>query len=272
MPVISLLTDFGTQDEYVGVVKGVILGINPAAILVDITHAVDPQDVAAAAHVIASAVGYFPPGSIHLTIVDPGVGSHRQIVAARMGGHLFVAPNNGILSRVADETRPEEMVHVTNDRWFLHPVSRTFHGRDIFAPVAGHLSMGVDLKSLGPPLNPDDLVRLPPAGPSQDGQGRLKGTVVTVDRFGNLVTDIDMRDLKPLVDKSGNQGLNIEIAGRRILGLSPSYSHVPSGMLLAIAGSRNCLEIAMNRGNAARELKVTRGHPVRVWAQRADSG
>jgi S-adenosylmethionine hydrolase len=268
MTVISLLTDFGTQDEYVGVVKGVILGINPAATIVDLSHAVAPQDVPAAAYLIKSAFRYFPRGSVHVTIVDPGVGSRRAIVAARMGGHTFVAPDNGILSLLLVEEHPEQIVSVTNEQWFLQPVSRTFHGRDIFAPVAGHLSLGVDLASLGLPMNSGDLVRLPFSHPSMGPSGRLEGVVVTVDRFGNLVTNIDMPRLQPLVDQAGDRGLIIEVGGRQIDGLAVSYSHYGPGGLLAIAGSRDCLEIAVNMGNAAEILNVKPGAPVQVWLAR----
>lgn len=268
MTVISLLTDFGTQDEYVGVVKGVILGVDPAATIVDLSHAVAPQDVSAAAYLITSAFRYFPKGSVHVIIVDPGVGSSRRIVAARMGGHVFLAPDNGVLSMLFAEEQPEQVVAVTNERWFLQPVSRTFHGRDIFAPVAAHLSLGVDLASLGPAVNAEDLVRLPFCLPSIGATGRLAGVVVTVDRFGNLATNIDMPRLQPLIDKGGCRRLVIEVAGLQIYGVALSYSQFPPGGLLAIIGSRNCLEIAVNMGNAAEMLKVKPGAPVQVWLAR----
>lgn len=265
MTVISLLTDFGTQDEYVGVVKGVILGINPDVTIVDLSHAVAPQDVVTAAYLIKSAFCYFPRGSVHVIIVDPGVGSSRRIVAARADGHVFVAPDNGVLSLLFDEKQPEQIVSVTNERWFLQPVSRTFHGRDIFAPVAGHLSLGLDPASLGAPVKGEDLVRLAVSLPAIGTTGCLEGAVVTVDRFGNLVTNIAMSHLQPLVDRGGDRGVIIEVAGRKIRGLAASYAQYPSGGLLAVIGSRNCLEIAVNMGNAAEFLDVKAGTPVHVW-------
>lgn len=265
MTVISLLTDFGTQDEYVGVVKGVILAVNPAAIIVDLSHTIAPQDVSAAAYLLKSAFRYFPKDSVHAVIVDPGVGSNRQIVAVRMGGHLFVAPDNGVLSLLLSEGQPDQVVAVTDERWFLHPVSRTFHGRDIFAPVAAHLSLGVDPASLGPAVKADDLMRLSFSSPTIGPSGRLAGEVVFIDRFGNLATNIDTAHLQPLIDQAGDHGLIIEVAGRQMNGLALSYSHFQPGRLLAIIGSRNSLEIAVNMGNAAEVLNVKPGAPVHVW-------
>lgn len=272
MAIITLLTDFGTQDEYVGVLKGVILGVNPAATLVDITHEIAAQDVAGAAYTLAAAYTYFPEGSIHVVVVDPGVGSDRQIIGIRINGQLFLAPNNGVLSRVIDRYPIDDIVSVVNENYFRHPISYTFHGRDIFAPVAGHLSLGVELGAMGPRLPEHRIARLDtplPKKPEKDDRGRLKGRIIAgeiikVDRFGNLITNIHWRHMEPMLLNNKKDLLVIEVGERCIEGLAESYAHVPQGEPLAILGSRNCLEIAVRDGNAAEVLKLRRGDTVRI--------
>lgn len=276
MAIITLLTDFGTQDEYVGVVKGVILGVNPAATLVDITHEIAAQDVAGAAHTMAAAYTYFPEGSIHLVVVDPGVGSDRQIIGIRTNGHLFLAPNNGVLSMVIDRYPIDDIVSVTNEHYFRHPVSYTFHGRDIFAPVAGHLSLGVELGAMGPRLPDHRIVRLDTPLPEKDFRGRLEGKIIAgkiikIDRFGNLITDIHRRHMEPMLLNNKKASLVIEAGDRSIRGLAESYAHVPLGEPLAIVGSRNSLEIAVRQGNAAEVLKLRRGDTVWIRVDTVDT-
>ena len=267
MPVITLLTDFGLTDEYVGAMKGAILSINPAATLIDISHAVSPQDVNQAADLLASAYPYFPPATIHVSVVDPGVGSQRRILAMAMDGHIFVAPDNGLLAPLVKIHPPTAIVSVQNRRFFRNPVSQTFHGRDIFAPVAGHLSVGVALTELGPRLGAGQLV---PAAdvqtPVPTADGSLTGRIVAVDHFGNLITDIDHRQLKQITDRHTGRSLNVRIGRHRLQGLAESYTAVAAETPLAIIGSRGKLELAVNRGSAADYFGSGRGDQVTVTA------
>ena len=270
MPVISLLTDFGTDDEYVGLVKAVIYGIAPEAAIVDLCHRIDPHDIGAAALLLANAWPYFPEGSVHLAVVDPGVGSDREILAASVRGHTFVAPDNGLLTRVLDGADSARVVRVQNSDYFLAEVSRTFHGRDVFAPVGAHLFRGLALERLGPPADPNRLCRLDLTAPGAGAEGELVGSVVWVDRFGNLITDIDSAALMRLSPTGWKRRLTIEIRGRQLAGVSRSYTQVPPGAMLALIGSRGTLEIAANQGNASTLLDCGRGEPVRV--KRENSG
>lgn len=252
MAVITLLSDFGLDDEFVGVMKGVILTINPQARIVDITHGIAPQDLVSAAYCVRSAFRYFPKGTVHVVVVDPGVGSSRAIVAVQLQGHTFLAPDNGVLTLVLDEYRADGIVRITNERLFLHPVSRTFHGRDIMAPVAGHLSRGIAMEQLGPGVSAEDLQRLPLVPARFKADGTLEGQVALIDRFGNLITNIDSEKVTNLAVKSGDRGIAIRIGQHRIEGLSQSYADVPPGTPLAIVGSKGYLEIAINCGRAER--------------------
>ena len=259
---ITLLSDFGLDDEYVGVMKGVILATHSQARIVDITHRIAPQDLVAAAYCIRSAYRYFPRGTVHVVVVDPGVGSSRSIVAVKLQGHTFLAPDNGVLTLVLEERRADEIVRVSNDRLFLKPVSRTFHGRDIMAPVAGHLSMGLQMDRLGPGVAAEDLKRLPLGKAGFNVDGDLEGAVVLIDRFGNLITNIDSEKLASLAVKSGDRGIEIRIAQHRIAGLSQSYADVSAGAPLAIVGSKGFLEIAINCGRAERYFEACRGDTI----------
>lgn len=267
MPVISLLTDFGLSDPYAGIMKGVIASICPQAIVIDITHKIAPQDVHGAAYALAEAYPYFPEGTIHVAVVDPGVGSGRRIVAVKAGAGVFIAPDNGLLSLVIEDQAVSSAFQVENPRIFIHPVSRTFHGRDIFAPAAAWLACGMDMDRLGTPLDTGALVRLnlgPP--PKVDEKGRLCGSVMAVDRFGNLITNIRRADME---DAFGNwvaaeQDICV-LAGRRIIrGFSDYYSSVPQGALLAILGSSGRLEISVNAGDAGKQLNLGRKDRVIV--------
>lgn len=255
---ITLLTDFGSKDPYVGVMKGVILSINPSAVIVDISHYIDSQDLIAAAYCIKSCYGYFPKGTIHNIIVDPGVGTDRMIVAFKMMGHVFLAPNNGVLTLLMDEGKIEAIVRIENTRYFLNPVSRTFHGRDIFAPVGAHLSKGVELNRLGPALDRQNLVCLDISRPCISNTDELTGSIVRIDHFGNCISNIDKDRLKKF---SGKQ-LEINIGKETIAGVSQSYADAEIGSPLAIIGSFGYLEIALNQGNASRYLNVKKGDAV----------
>jgi len=255
MPVITLTTDFGLADGYVGTLQGVILSIAPQATLVNLSHDVPPQDVPAGAFVLYQAVPFFPPDTIHLAVVDPGVGSARRALAVRTSHGTFVAPDNGVLSYVLASTNVEEAVSLTQPAYRLSHVSATFHGRDIFAPAAAHLANGVPLTELGP--RAINLVRLPMPQPEPASQGSLVAHVMHVDRFGNLVLDVAAEALAGQV--------TFELAGRKIERLSHSFTDVEPGELVAYVGStRDHVEIGLRNGNAARDLGAGVGDEVLI--------
>lgn len=262
MAVVTLLTDFGTQDEYVGVLKGIIICINPAATIIDVTHGIAPQNVVAAAYALKAAYSFFPKGSIHVAVVDPGVGTLRDIVAVRCDGHIFLASDNGLLAPILKEHPPEESRLVENENLFRLPVSRTFHGRDVFAPVAAHLSQGLPLKALGTALDPGRLRLLDVPEPRIDDSGTLEGRIVSVDHFGNLITNIGSSHLSAI--SSGQ--IEIRIGDKVILGLLDAYAQGRRAEPLAIIGGRDCLEIAVNGASASNMLNMTQGGIVRVKA------
>lgn len=253
---ITLTTDFGLGDVFVGVMKGVILGINPKASIVDLSHQVPPQDVHQAAYLLLTAYPYFPPDTIHLAVVDPGVGSERRAIAMHTERAYFVAPDNGVVSYVATKSSVEKVVSLTNPRYWLSPPSRTFHGRDIFAPVAAHLSRGVALEDLGEEIQ--DMVKLPFPQAGLGADGSIVGEILHIDRFGNLVTDIPGE----MLTKRGQ--VTITLLGRTIHGLSSSYVAVGEGKLLAYIGSAELLEIAARGGSAAEALAAKVGDEVQV--------
>ncbi|MDH7571070.1 MAG: SAM-dependent chlorinase/fluorinase [Armatimonadota bacterium] len=255
MAVITLLTDFGTRDAYVAAMKGVILQLAPDATLVDITHQVAPQDVAEGAFALAACWRYFPDGTVHLAVVDPGVGSARRGIAIAAEGHYFVGPDNGLFSMALAHCGTRRIVALENARLFRHPVSHTFHGRDIFAPVAALLSRGMALTEAGPEVA--DMVLLPQAAPRRVGPGEWEGEVLAVDRFGNLITNVRGEGL-------AHEKVRVMVGGLEIRGVSRCYADVDEGALLALVGSSGFLEVAVNRGSAARLLKAERGTPVRV--------
>lgn len=273
-PIITLLTDFGSDGPYVGAMKGAILSINPQATIVDLTHDVPPGDVFQGAFLLFSAISTFPADAIHLAVVDPGVGSNRRPIALQTERGMFVAPDNGLLSFVVgasgrsgagSQSRAPEpysledgqrVVHLLEPRFWRHPVSRTFHGRDIFAPVAAHLSLGAGLDDLGNAV--DQILAFPLPHAVTTGPGEIVGEVVFVDRFGNLVTCIRDEDVQ-------TSEVRVEIGGRTIDGLSLSYEE--GAGLLAIFGSGGLLEIAVTNGSASRVLGAGVGTLVRVRAE-----
>jgi len=264
MSIITLITDFGVDDEYVGVMKGVILSINPAAIIVDITHHIEPQDLIQTAYIIKYSFKYFPEGTVHVVVVDPGVGSDRAIIALEVTGHIFLAPDNGVLTFLMAKGNIGSVVRVENSCYFLESVSQTFHGRDIFAPVAGHLSKGIKIKTLGTPIDKIDLKRLPIKYPSISNSGELVGAVVFIDIFGNLVTNIDAKNLDKFCKTCNEKRLEFRIGQNKIIGLSKSYESVLPQTPLAIIGSRGYLEIAVNCGNARRYFMADKGDTFTV--------
>lgn len=242
--IITLTTDFGLSDGFVGVMKGVILGINPDAILIDITHDIAPQNIEQGAFVFANAYKYFPANAIHVVVIDPGVGSARRPIAAQVGETIFVAPDNGVLSSVL---RPSSsVVHLTKPDYWLARVSNTFHGRDIFAPVAAHLSLGVPLQTLGEPIT--DWVQLPQCEASWRAGNEIVGRVARIDRFGNIVTNIGEERLAAM-DRAR---VVIAIRGKTLTGIKSTYSNAEEGKPLVLISSSGHVEIAVRNGNAAK--------------------
>ena len=256
--IITLMTDFGTSDHYVGVMKGVMLNINPQAQIVDITHTIPAQDVHGAAFLIDSAYRYFPTGTIHVIVVDPGVGSERRAIVCQTETAYFVCPDNGILTHILHNEKPVHTVAVENSTYFLPQVSNTFHGRDIFAPVAAHLSRGVSIGKLGSLIK--QPVQLPIPKPQVTDKAII-GQVIWIDSFGNLVTNISHEILESL---EGRDNVVIRAGGAEIDCLNRSYAESAVGEVLAIVGSFNRLEISINQGNAAQVLGLNRGDTITI--------
>ena len=262
MAIITLLTDFGVQDEYVGVLKGVILDRNPGAVIVDISHGIDAQDIAAAAHALKAAYPYFPVGTVHAVVVDPGVGTGRDILAAEGDGHCFIAPDNGLLGPVLGGCASPSIYRLENELLFRQPVSNTFHGRDIIAPVAAHLASGLSMGDLGPAVALNDIQMLKNAGAVRITPRQIEGRIISIDRFGNLMTNIRSDDLAVL----GAGPFWIDVGDIRIRGLVTAYAQGEPRKPLALISSRNTVEIAVREGNAARRLNIDKGAVVRVAA------
>ena len=273
-PVITLTTDFGTGDAYAASMKGVILSLNPEAVIIDICHTIEPQNVLQAAFILSTACPYFPEGTVHLAVVDPGVGSRRKAIILKTPTAFFVAPDNGILSYIIDEqgrapgkparhipaiAEPRklppalEAAAITNPEYWRHPVSSTFHGRDIFAPVAAHLSLGVPLHKFGEGLNQVHVFNIP--RPYKNAHGDLVGRVLHIDNFGNLITNIKNSDLPA-------EKVSIAIGRQHIHGISRFYTGTKG--LAAIMGSSGYLEISLRNGSAAEFLKAKVGYEVRL--------
>lgn len=256
---ITLLTDFGIQDAYTGIMKGVIAGIAHRVNVVDICHSISPQDVFGAAYLLSTSYKYFPRGTIHVAVVDPGVGSNRNVVCAVTKDYLFLAPDNGLLSLVVREERPKTVVRVTNEKYFLPSPSSTFHGRDVFAPVAAHLSLGVRPQQLGAATKHITMLDLP--RPSMKKAGQIAGQVIYIDRFGNLITNITRQHTE--VKAAGNP-MKTVIGKKKIVGLSAAYADVRVGSPLVLWGSAGFLEISVNQGDARKYFQARRGSAATI--------
>ena len=263
--IITLTTDFGTEDSYVGVMKGVILTIKRDATIVDISHEIKPGMVLDAALMIRSAYRFFPEQTVHVVVVDPGVGSKRRPVVVVADGHLFVGPDNGMFQPVIDAHGESKIIHLKNDRFFLPKRSDTFHGRDIFAPVAAHLLSGIAPLEMGSPILDPKHLKIPSA--YFEGTS-LHGQVVRVDHFGNLITNIHSSEMG---DLAGRGDLVIKAGGLSIRGVKKTYSDVLKGNVLSLVGSSGYLEIAVNFGRASDRFKLASGNgkklrlPVEVY-------
>lgn len=257
--IITLTTDFGYKDYFVGSVKGVILGINPEVILVDITHEVDPYDVGAAAYLIKASYSYFPKGTIHLGVVDPGVGGQRRPILAEVAGNYFVGPDNGIFSYIFHEQGEKlRVIHLTAREYFLKDIGSTFHGRDLFAPVAAWLSKGIDPVKFGEEIQ--DPVKLELADPIAVGDKAIEGRIIYIDRFGNLITNITQRHLSTLSPHS-IENFHVTFKKQR-LGLKQFYAEGAKSQPNAVVNSCGHLEIFVYMGNAHKALKASVGDPV----------
>jgi len=254
---ITLTTDFGLRDPFVGIMKGVMLSICPSARLVDLTHEIPPQDVLAGGLALEAAAPFFPAGTVHLAVVDPGVGTGRRAIAIRAGGAFLVGPDNGLFTFALDGAG-WTAVSLTAPEYHLADVSRTFHGRDIFAPAAAYLASGVPLERLGPKVSDPERLRRP--GCRVEG-GELVGEVLDADRFGNLLTSIPAARL---VEVPGAGQLVVEVAGHRLRGPVGAYDEGPDGQPAVIVGSTGCLEIFVKAGSARDHLAARRGTIVRV--------
>ncbi|MYA71351.1 SAM-dependent chlorinase/fluorinase [Candidatus Poribacteria bacterium] len=259
--IITLTTDFGTSDVYVGIMKGVIRGINPDVQVIDLTHAIPPQDIHDAALATHSAHRYFPEGTIHTIVVDPGVGSDRRAVICQTDRAFFVCPDNGILTYLLHEIENADgqsikAVAIQNNAYYLPEVSNTFHGRDVFAPVAAHLSLGVPLANIGPPVK--DLVQLPI--PTHQVSGNMIiGQIIKIDRFGNAITNLSESVLADI-----GSTYEIRVGSTRLMRLNRAYAESDSGKPLAIIGSFGLLEIAINGGSAEVSLGLKWGDVVEI--------
>jgi hypothetical protein len=261
VPVITLTTDFGVRDWFVGTMKGVIAGINPEATVIDLTHEIPAGDIPSGAFALRASYAFFPKGTIHVAVVDPGVGSLRNAIAVQTKSYFFVGPDNGVLSWALAREKIKTCCSLTNTAYSLESVSRTFHGRDIFAPVAAHLSQGVPIRKLGPPLK--SMFRLDWPEP-RHGPGRFAGEIVYIDRFGNAITNLD----EVAIRASGPGVLEVLVRGKKLCALNEFYQSVANGKPVAVLGSTGFVEIAINGGDAAQRFRLKRGDSVMVRATR----
>lgn len=252
---ITLTTDFGSTDHFAGTMKGVILGIQPAAEIVDITHDVQAFEIPDGAFTIAQAYRHFPKRTIHVVVVDPGVGSTRRPLLAEMAGQFFIAPDNGVLSMIFAREKPK-VRHITNERYFLRPVSRTFHGRDVFAPVAAHLASGITPARFGKLI--DDYLRLTFDRPVQTGKNAWTGSILKVDRFGNLITNLHIDQFPNLQVRP----FQLLAGGKPVTRLALTFTECAPDELFVLVGSSGYLEVATNQGSAAKTLGCGAGSPV----------
>jgi S-adenosyl-L-methionine hydrolase (adenosine-forming) len=257
-PAVVLMTDFGLSDTYVGQMKGVILSIAPATRIIDLTHAVTAQNIAQGTFLLGKSTPYFPDGTIFVAVVDPGVGTSRKAIAVETARHIFLAPDNGLLTSIFQGAEVTRCVTITNERYMLSSRSSTFHGRDVFSPVAAHLASGVAFEELGSEIDPSTCTRIPlPGCQSRDNGASWEGTIICTDHFGNLITSLDSEVLE-----RSNQWL--VSAGEHELPICRTYCDVADQQPLAYTGSSGMIEIAVRNGNAAEILGLKDGDPVRA--------
>ncbi|MGA3166675.1 MAG: SAM-dependent chlorinase/fluorinase [Terriglobia bacterium] len=260
-PLITLITDFDTTDHFVGTMKGVIMNINPDVDIVDICHKVASYDIFDAAFTLAQSYRFFPPDTIHLVVVDPGVGTARRPLLVRTLAYKFVAPDNGVLSLIYEREENVEVRHITADHYFLNPVSNTFQGRDVFAPVVGWLSKGVDVDKFGDPIT--EYTKFASPKPKHVGDSLIKGVALRIDKFGNIITNLTPEDV-PQLFAENPPPFKIMINEQEVTRLNLAYSMGKPAEVFAIVGSSGYIEICTNRGSAAKILNVNRGVEVGV--------
>jgi len=253
-PVITLLTDFGLHDHFVAAMKGVMLGINPDLRFTDISHLIPPQDVFGAAFTLNQACFFFPPGTIHLAVVDPGVGTERKAVAVSAGAHFFVAPDNGVLTYVLESQEDGAAYEITVEKYFRKPLSGTFHGRDVFAPVAAWISRGIPLHEFGPALQNPVRLEIPSLEKAQDGQ--MRGCILSVDHFGNLITNLKPEDV--------SRSPKIRAGRKEVTVFRKTYGEGKKGEIFVVPGSTGYLEIVVREGSAASLLNLKSGDSIAV--------
>jgi len=256
--IITLLTDFGSHDAYVGIMKGVIAGINPSANVIDICHSIPPQDIFSGAYLLYTSYRYFPKKTIHVAVVDPGVGSTRDIICVETCDCFFLVPDNGLLSLIIQNERPKDIFRVTNNKYFLSSLSNTFHGRDIFAPIAAHLSKGIKPNQLGTRINQLKQTDFPK--PNHKKTGMLEGQIIYIDRFGNLITNIIRPHIKAL--KINEEYMKTKVGKKKMTGLSNTYTDVGIGEPLVLFGSAGFLEVSVNQGSAQKYFGVDKGSKI----------
>jgi len=259
MPLITLLTDFGQESVFPAAMKGVILGLCPEARIVDITHAVPEHDIVAGSYALYAVHDRFPAGTIHVAVVDPGVGTVRRILAVEMEGRVYLVPDNGLMSFILKASAPDRVFVVENRRLMASHISPTFHGRDVFAPVAAHLACGTAIEEVGPRVH--SIVRLDISSPRRTEDG-IAGEIIAVDRFGNLVTNVPEEMLPP--EGPMRAAMALRISGTTIEGLHRTYAEVPLGRLVNYIGSAGLLEIGRNRASARDVLGAGVGHPLKI--------
>ena len=257
MSIITLITDFGLEDTYVGIMKGVILNINPHVQIVDLTHKIRPQSIKQASFLLKTAYSFFPKGTIHVAVVDPGVGSKRRPLLVKTPSYFFIAPDNGVLELIY-QTEPVEVFHLNNPKYFLPKISFTFHGRDVFAPIAGYLSLGKRCEEMGKKIY--DFQRLEWPLPKVKDYV-LKGEVIYIDHFGNLISNISRQKFQEFVK---NYGFSIKIKNVVLKTIASHYLAVPPKEILAIWGSSEHLEIAQSMGSAKETLKANIGEKIEI--------
>ncbi|MCS7192069.1 MAG: SAM-dependent chlorinase/fluorinase [Armatimonadetes bacterium] len=263
MPIIALLTDFGVQDIYVGVMKGVIWKICPDAQIADLTHEILPQDITAGALALWGAFSFFPQGTVFCAVVDPGVGTKRRAIAVQTRYHFFVGPDNGLLWWAISENDVIKVVELKNSSYFLPNISSTFHGRDIFAPVSAYIAKGTSIDEFGPEISVDELVKLPPLRASFGSQ-TVVAQVIHIDRFGNAITNLRRKDFEAWLRDAVCHQWFATIKGKSFESLNRSYAEVSEGETLLLFNSYDLLEIAVNRGNAAQLLGIHKGDQLEV--------
>jgi len=257
---ITLITDFGWRDGYIGAMKGVILGINPRCIIVDVAHEISPHDIMGAAMVLGNTYPYFPPETIHLVVVDPGVGGKRKPLVLETERATFVGPNNGVFDQVLKREKGAQAYELTEARFLLPHISQTFHGRDIFAPAAAHLSLGASPADMGLSLTSKNLVTLGIPSPLQEGE-MLQGEVIYIDHFGNLITNIPQAILRKFAP---DQMIEIKIGRERIRGIKMAYAEARNQEIMALWGSGGFLEISLKERNLHRERGWGKGERVSI--------